>query len=246
MEKNIFIIEPLWNSSQLVQEVGHAIRSNEHSNILLSSEESRNVNVSISCNKPEDEFGTFYKIKLLYKNTIVIPNYRTTHFEKVVEYHLSKKNNNYYYYKFTDNELVYMSNEFRTNHMVKNIYHIIQNIEKLSYGKIKKYMIFTQLELEILCDYLKKNNILHRIKIQYDKDKTYDRYFSYDEYYFIDKGMYFNRTGSNYETNKIMNIFELYVEVYKGFVDLCKKSDIKNPKYGIYLDSNCKAKSFAK
>jgi len=31
----------------------------------------------------DDEFGTFYKIKLLYKNTIVIPNY------KIVEYHLS-------------------------------------------------------------------------------------------------------------------------------------------------------------
>jgi len=218
MEKNIFIIEPLWNSSQLVQEVGSAIRSDEHSNISLSSEELRNVSDSISCNKPEDEFGTFYKIKLLYINTIVIPNDRTTHFEKAVEYHLSKKNNNYYYYKFTDNELVYMSNEFRSNHLVKNIYHIMKNIEKLNDGNIKKYMIFTQLELEILCDYLKKNNILHRIKIQYDKNKTYDRYFSYDEYNFIDKGMYFNRTGSNYEKNKIMNIFELYVEVYKGFV----------------------------
>ena len=96
MEKNIFIIEPQRNSSQLVQEVVRAIRSNEQSNISLSSEESRNINVSISCNKPEDEFGTFYKIKLLYKNTIVIPNYKTTHFKKVVEYHLTKKNNNYY------------------------------------------------------------------------------------------------------------------------------------------------------
>ena len=32
-----------------------------------------------------DEFGTFYKIKLLYKNTIVIPNYRTTCYEKVIK-----------------------------------------------------------------------------------------------------------------------------------------------------------------
>lgn len=30
----------------------------------------------------DDEFGTFYKIKLLYK---------PTNFEKIVEYHLSKK-----------------------------------------------------------------------------------------------------------------------------------------------------------
>jgi len=184
----------------------------------------------------DDEFGTFYKIKLLYK---------TTHFEKAVEYHLSKENDCYYYYKFIDNELVYMSNEFRSNHMIKNIYHIMQNIEKLNDGKIKKYMIFSQLELEILCDYLKKNNILHRIKIEYDKHKTYDEYFLYEEYISMDKGMYFNRTGLDYEKNKIMNIFNLYIEVYKGFTNLFDKkylyqnSDIKTkiekPKFGIYL-----------
>lgn len=95
----------------------------------------------------EDEFGTFYKIKLFYK---------PTHFEKIVEYHLSKKNNRYYYYKFDNNKLIYMSNEFRCNHMIKNIYHIMENIKKLNDGKIKTYHIFYQLELEVLCDYLKK------------------------------------------------------------------------------------------
>ena len=189
----------------------------------------------------DDEFGTFYKIKLLYTNTIFL-KYSV---EKVVEYHLSKKNNRYFYYKFTDNELVYMSNEFISNHLIKNIYHIMQNVEKLNDGKIKKYLISSQLELEILCDYLKKNNILHRIKIEYDKHKTYDEYFLYDEYNKIDKGKYFNRTGLNYEENKIMNIFNLYIEVYKGFTNLFDKkylyqnSDIKTeiekPKFGIYL-----------
>ena len=43
-----------------------------------------------------DEFGTFYKTTLIYENTIVTPSYRTTHFEKAVEYHLSKKNNCYF------------------------------------------------------------------------------------------------------------------------------------------------------
>ena len=42
----------------------------------------------------DDEFGTFYKIKLLYTNTILL-KYSV---EKVVEYHLSKKNNRYFYY----------------------------------------------------------------------------------------------------------------------------------------------------
>jgi len=107
-----------------------------------------------------DEFGTFYKIKLFYKNTIVIPNYR------IVEYHLSKKNNRFYYYKFDNNKLVYMSNEFRCNHMIKNIYHIMENIKKLNDGKIKTYHIFYQLELEVLCDYLKKIklNVINHIQ----------------------------------------------------------------------------------
>lgn len=39
----------------------------------------------------KDEFGTFYKIKLLYSNL----RYNV---EKQIEYHLSKKNNKYLYY----------------------------------------------------------------------------------------------------------------------------------------------------
>ena len=126
----------------------------------------------------KDEFGTFYKIKLLYSRSILRSNV-----EKQLEYHLSKKNNCYLFYKFIDNELVYMSNEFRSNHMVKNIYHIIQNIEKLKEGKIKKYQIFSQLELEILCDYLKKNNILHTIKIAGSRLRmVFNQNLSYDKY----------------------------------------------------------------
>ena len=51
----------------------------------------------------EDEFGTFYKIKLLYSKIILEFNV-----EKQLEYHLSKKNNCYLFDKFIDNELVYM------------------------------------------------------------------------------------------------------------------------------------------
>jgi len=207
-------------------------------NISLSMEELRNVSDSISCNKPEDEFGTFYKIKLLYINTIVIPNDRTTHFEKAVEYHLSKKNNNYYYYKFTDNELVYMSNEFRSNHLVKNIYHIMKNIEKLNDGNIKKYNISSQLELEVLCDYLKKNNILHTIYIDsldlIKKGKNNCLYDDYKQHFTIYKP-YFNHYDPNYEKNK-MKVFKLYIQVYKGYVNLLfRKSNIEIPKYGIYI-----------
>lgn len=189
----------------------------------------------------KDEFGTFYKIKLLYSNL-------KFNVEKQLEYHLSKKNNHYLYYKFIDNKLVYMTNEFRSNHMVKNIYHIMQNIEKLKDGKIKKYRIFSQLELEILCDYLKTNNILHRIKIEsarfrcvINKNLSYDDYREQLNVY----KTYFNQTGVDYEQNKILDCFKLYIQVYKGFVNLYQKkylyqnsdvdADIKKPKFGVYL-----------
>ena len=74
-----------------------------------------------------DQFGTFYKIKLLYKSD------RVLNIEKQLEYHLSKHPSNFRYslYKFVDNQLVYSSGD-RSKRMVRNIYHIIQNIEKLS------------------------------------------------------------------------------------------------------------------
>ncbi len=188
----------------------------------------------------KDEFGTFYKIKLLYTNDIIISNYKTTQFEKQIEYHLSNKNNKYLYYKFIDNKLEFMTNEYRSNHMVKNIYHILKNIEKLKEGKIKNYRIFTQLELEILCDYLKKNNIEHAIKITGKMGwPIHYRNIRYNSIIFKENfdrfKTYFNHYDSNYEKNKINNTYELYIQVYKGFVDLMKYSGIEKPKYGIYL-----------
>lgn len=192
-------------------------------------------------NCEEDEFGTFYKIKLLYSNL-------KFNVEKQLEYHLSKKNNCYIYHKFIDNELVYMTNEFRSNHMVKNIYHIMRNIEKLKEGKIKKYRIFSQLELEILCDFLKKNNIVHTIKIVsckfrfvINKNLCYDDYRTQLNVY----KTYFNQSGVDYEQNKILDLYELYIQVYKGFVNLHQRkylyqnSDVniefERPKYGVYI-----------
>lgn len=190
-----------------------------------------------------DEFGTFYKINILYRNV-------KFNVEKSVEYHLSKKINKYYYYKFSDNKLVYVSNEFRSNHMIKNIYHIMQNIEKLNDGKIKKYMISSQLELEVLCDFLKKSNILHRIKLEYSKNVV--GCFLFPKEIDIDLiKTYFNHYSSNYETNKVIKIYKLYIEVYKGFTNLFDKkymyqnSDVKTeidkPKFGIYLYPDWKA-----
>jgi len=134
-----------------------------------------------------------------------------------------------------------MTNEFRSNHMVKNIYHIMQNIEKLKEGKIKKYRIFSQLELEILCDYLKKNDIVHTIKIVACKLRcVMTKNFSYDDYreQLNVYKTYFVRTGVNYEQNKILDCYELYIQVYKGFVNLYQRkyyADIERPKFGVYI-----------
>ena len=173
----------------------------------------------------EDEFGTFYKIK-----------YHILRIDRQVEYHLSKKNDRYLYYKFINNDLVYITNEFRSNHMVKNIYYIMQNIEKLKEGKIKKYRISTQLELIILCDYLKTNNILHRIKIESARFKCIiNKNLSYDEY--KEKcNAYFDKNGLDYEHNKILDCYELYIQVYKGFVNLYQNySHVERPKFGVYI-----------
>lgn len=50
----------------------------------------------------EYEFGTFYKIKLLYQNL-------KFNVEKQLEYHLSKKNNCYIYCKFIINSITLFS-----------------------------------------------------------------------------------------------------------------------------------------
>lgn len=181
---------------------------------------------------------TFYKVDLLYKNI-------KFNFEKSVSYHLCKNNNDYYFYKFNDNVFV----DMRSNHMIKNIYYILQNIEKLNDGKIKKYMIRSHLELEVLCDFLKRNNILHRIKLEYSKNVV--RCFSFPDDIDDLIKTYFNHCSSNYEKNKIIKIYKLYIEVYKGFTNLFdkkylyQKSDVKTeidkPKFGIYLYPDWKA-----
>lgn len=182
-----------------------------------------------------DEFGTFYKIRLLYKSD------RLLNIEKQLEYHLSRHPSNFRFtlYKFVDNQLVYTTGD-RSNRMVRNLFNILKNMEKLSAGKIKKYQIFSQLELEVLCHYLKSKNILHTIFLTYKGDKIFEIF--YDEY--VEQSskykMYFNKNGLDYEKNKILNCYQLYIQVYKGFVNLLNydiNSDEK-PKYRVYIWPN--------
>ncbi len=179
-----------------------------------------------------DEFGTFYKIKLLYKSD------RVLNIEKQLEYHLSRHPSNFRFslYKFVDNHLVYFSGD-RSKRMVRNTYNIMKNMEKLSAGKIKRYQIFSQLELEILCHYLKSKNILHTIYLTYKGDKIFN--ILYDEYVVNSSRYktYFNRNGLDYERNKILNFYQLYIQVYQEFVNLLNydKNSVEKPKYSVYI-----------
>jgi len=123
--------------------------------------------------------------------------------------------------------------------MIKNIYYIIENIKKLDSGKIKKYQISSELELEIICDYLKNNNILHTITIYHPKlillnnNILYNNYkIKYDTY-----KTYFNNYVDDYEYRKIKNNYKLYIIVYKDFVNLCDKIKytIDKSKFKIYI-----------
>ena len=171
---------------------------------------------------------TFYKIRLDYTND----EYKT---KKHIEYYLNVKNNKYTYHKIIDNQLILI--KCKTN-MIKNIYHIIQNIKKLKSGRIKRYRINCELELEIICEFLKNHNILHTILIIYPRIKCINYNVLYDEYkekYNLYK-TYFNRNGFEYEKNKISAGYEMYINVYKNFVNLYEITNpINIPKYGVYL-----------
>lgn len=115
-----------------------------------------------------------------------------------------------------------------------NIANIIINIDKLKIGKIKHYNIHYLNDIEILCKYLQKKNILHRIYI-----KHYNHYishkYSYEEFINDDNDchVYFSKKNKQ----KIILPYELYIIVYKGFVELNdnNKNELKNRQFGTYL-----------
>ena len=49
--------------------------------------------------------------------------------------------------------------------------------------------------------------------------------------------MYFNKNGLDYEHNKILNCYQLYIQVYNGFVNLLNydKNSVEKPKYKVYI-----------
>ena len=56
----------------------------------------------------------------------------------------------------------------------------------------------------------------------FNKNLSYDDYREQLNVY----KTYFDRTGEDYEKNKILGCFELYIQVYKGFVNLPQRKCI--------------------
>lgn len=176
-------------------------------------------------------------IKIFY--SIILPSLKKLEIGQYLEYRLMRDNNIYSYHKYLDNRLIYPTvykSIHKSNRTISNIYHILKNIEKLSDGKIKRYRIFCELELEIICDYLNKSNDILLFTISIDGVFSNNRGILYSSFKKMSK-IYFKQNCDGYEYNKISNVYELYIVVYKGFVNLCDDINyITNPpKFGIYL-----------
>ena len=140
----------------------------------------------------------FYSIKL--------PTLKKLETGQYLEYRLMRDNNIYSYHKYLDNRLIYPTDHkyiHRSNRTISNIYHIIKNIEKLSGGKIKRYRIFCELELEIICDYLNKNKNILLFTISIDGVFSNKRGMLYSSFKKLSK-IYFRQNCDGYEYNKII------------------------------------------
>jgi hypothetical protein len=113
-------------------------------------------------------------------------------------------------------------------HIRRRLYNNIICINKLSDGSIRKYQVFNEFETQVLRHYLISKNILFRI---IEKNLSYTRKYNILE---TSYKYCFSKDGYSYE-NKVLKSTNLYIEVYKGFVNLTEIKDRNGCKYGIYL-----------
>lgn len=126
--------------------------------------------------------------------------------------------------------------KYRSSKICKRIYNNIININKLADGKIREYQIFNKFELDVLCNYLLNKNIVFEI-VKKDKVKWfgYDtiKKFSYNNDEYQKNIKEYIQWVNDPEVNKVKYLYEIYVRVYKGYIDLFKSKD--KSKYGVYI-----------
>jgi len=170
------------------------------------------------------------------------------------ERHREKINGGNIYYIFTkirnedkniintnDNYIILSTNKrnkrkYHSSKICKRIYYHIININKLDDGKIREYQIFNEFELDVLCNYLLNKNIVFEIvgkhkvnwygyggieKMKYNSEEYQNNIKKYIDWV------------NEPEANKVNSFYEIYVRVYKGYIDLFKNKE--KSKYGIYI-----------
>lgn len=154
-------------------------------------------------------------------------------------------------FKFSAGTKMYLDDlnqERLANKMGRHICSILDNINKLPDGLIKRYQIFNKLQLEFICAELAKRHILHTVCIETNRPGPLDSMTLYDILYvnykkdesqpwFINQ-YWASPMHEDLELSKIKKHNNMYIKVYKGFVNLCdpkQNKDACDYKYGIYL-----------
>lgn len=122
-------------------------------------------------------------------------------------------------------------------HIRRRLYNIIVCINKLRDGLIRNYQVFNEFEIEALRQYLTNKNILFRIVIT---NTLLLKYINTRKYNMLDNSYKYWLCEYRYpEENKVLKPCKLYIEVYKGYINLTEIKDRysnKNEfKHGIYL-----------
>lgn len=121
-----------------------------------------------------------------------------------------------------------------TYHFRRRIYHNLDCIQKLKDGRIRKYQVHNELELRVLEKYLHDHEILFQIV---EQCPSYTRKYGLTDhsYKFCFRGPY----AEYQEENTVTRGTQLYVQVYKGYVNCSEPQHQYNKKkpfrYGIYL-----------
>jgi hypothetical protein len=145
--------------------------------------------------------------------------------------------------KETSSDFYILDKNYLTNknsNITKRVYYIVQCIQNLKIGKIKKYQIFYKLELDVISRFLESKNISSQILFKsFGANLLKLKYVNYLKNKSDLDDMYFHNTSSIYlDRSKTIENIKMYVVVYKGYINIIENKDnvdLKTEKFKIYL-----------
>lgn len=128
----------------------------------------------------------------------------------------------------------------KNSNITKRVYYIIQCIQNLKIGKIKKYQIFYRLELDVVSKYLEIKNISNQLLFKsFGENLLKIQYKNYLKKQNETNDMFFNNTSSMYlDKIKTIHNIKMYIIVFKGYINIIENKDIMDlskEKFKIYL-----------